>query len=58
MHLMMRFKRVERTVEKLPDCKLRVEEIIEAGKEPAVPNNVITLPKRPHLRLVKTDANE
>jgi hypothetical protein len=59
MHLMMRFKRVERTIEKLPDWNLLVEGIIETEKEPVL-NNVIILPKRPHLRLVKTgvSANE
>lgn len=32
MSLMMRFKRVERTIEKLPDWNMLVEGIIDAGE--------------------------
>lgn len=57
MSLMMRFKRVERTIEKLPDWSMLVEDVIAAGEglsKPEIPANVVHLPKRPHLRLVKT----
>lgn len=57
MSLMMRFKRVERDTKKIPDLSMLVEGIIEAEKEPSVsetPANVVRLPKRPHLRLVRT----
>lgn len=57
MSLMMRFKRVERTIEKLPDWSMLVEDVIKAGEtmpKPEIPANVVSLPKRPHLRLVKT----
>ena len=61
MSLMMRFKRVERAIEKLPDWNMLVEDVIQAGENPPVleiPANVVHLPKRPHLRLVKTAPRE
>lgn len=57
MSLMMRFKRVERAIEKLPDWNMLVQDVIDAGEEPQkpeIPANVVHLPKRSHLRLVKT----
>lgn len=61
MSLMMRFKRVERAIEKLPDWNMLVEDIIRAGDEPPkpeIPANVVQLPKRSHLRLVNTAPRE
>lgn len=61
MSLMMRFKRVERTIAKLPDWNMLVQDVIDAEKEPhnpEMPTNVVRLPKRPHLRLVKTVTRE
>lgn len=61
MSMMMRFKRVERAIEKLPDWNMLVQDVIDAGEElqkPEIPANVVHLPKRPHLRLVKTVPRE
>lgn len=59
IHCMMRFKRVERTIEKLPGWNLLVEGIIEAGKEPpekAVPAEIVRM--KPNLRVIKTAPRE
>lgn len=55
IHCMMRFKRVERTIERLPGWNMLVEGILEAGNEqPAVPATDTVVRLKPNLRLVKS----
>ena len=64
-YLLMRFKRVERTISKMPDWRLSVEGILEAGKdaaearnEPFVSAEIRALPLRPNLRIVRSENAE
>ncbi len=56
---MMRFKRVERTIEKLPGWNMLVEDILTAENEPpATPEKDTVIRMKPMLRLVKTAPRE